>query len=71
MLKNGGSFKTAKRKLALGEDRTYALKDKRITHNMDEVMKVAERFKLCASNVRPGDGTKTTNLARGVPLVTK
>uniref|UniRef100_A0A6G5A9S4 Putative endonuclease-reverse transcriptase n=1 Tax=Rhipicephalus microplus TaxID=6941 RepID=A0A6G5A9S4_RHIMP len=45
-LKNGGSVKAVKRKLGIGKNRMYALRDKegKITTNMDRIVKIAEEF---------------------------
>ncbi|WP_265430092.1 RNA-directed DNA polymerase, partial [Klebsiella pneumoniae] len=74
-LEVGGSLKATKRKLKIGKDRMYALKDEQgnITHNMEEILEVAQRFytKLYASDFRQGETNERTDLACDVPLVTK
>ncbi|KAK8777926.1 hypothetical protein V5799_020732 [Amblyomma americanum] len=45
-VKNGGSLKTVKRKLGLGKNHIYALRDKQgnVISNMDKIVNVAEEF---------------------------
>ena len=70
-----GSLKATKKKLAIGTNRTFALRyeHSNITHSMDEIIKVSERFytRLYASNVMPGDNDEPTSFACEVPLITK
>lgn len=70
-LEKGGSLKATRRKLAIGRDRMYALRDEQgdIMHSMEEIIKTAER--LHTSDGGAGGTTESTSFNCDVPSVTK
>lgn len=56
-LEIGGNLNAAKRKLAVGRDKMHTLRDEQgnVMHNIDKIIKIAERYytRLCNSDVGP------------------
>uniref|UniRef100_A0A6G5ABZ6 Putative endonuclease-reverse transcriptase n=1 Tax=Rhipicephalus microplus TaxID=6941 RepID=A0A6G5ABZ6_RHIMP len=74
-LKNGGSVKAVKRKLGIGKNRMYALRDKKgkITTNMVKIVKIAEEFyrDLYSSRDNHDFNTRTSSNPDDTPPVMK
>lgn len=74
-LRRGGGLRSTKKKLAIGRDRMYALRDEsgNVTNNLDEILTVAERFysRLYASISSPGNITARICVEGEAPEITK
>lgn len=74
-LERGESLKATRRKLAIGRERMYALRDEQgnVTHNMEEIIKIAEQFcnRLYASDAGVRRSTEPTSVACDIQPVTK